>query len=192
MKNYYFRMRIVVTTIVALLGLWTSAGAADLSVPWQARVANSLPLLGHRNWIVIADSAYPWQTSPGIETIHTDQDQITVTKAVLDALSRTKHVKPTVYLDAELTHVPENDAKGVTRYRQELKQLLKGRSVQSKPHEQIIADLDAAGKTFHVLLLKTTMTIPYTSVFLQLDCGYWDSAAEDKMRKTIKDGQKGE
>ncbi len=26
---------------------------------WQQRLSERLPLLGHRNWIVIADSAYP-------------------------------------------------------------------------------------------------------------------------------------
>jgi len=28
-----------------------------------------LPLFGHRNWIVVADSAYPAHSMPGIETI---------------------------------------------------------------------------------------------------------------------------
>src|ERR1039458_10655620 len=29
-----------------------------------------------------------------------------------------------------------------------------------------------------MLLIKTDMTIPYTSVFFELDCGYWNAEAE--------------
>jgi D-ribose pyranose/furanose isomerase RbsD len=170
--------------IVALLLLTAVVPAAE--TPWRATLTKELPLLGHRNWIVIADSAYPWQTAPGIETVYTDTDQLNVVKAVLDALSKARHVKPTIYTDAELNHVPEANAAGVSQYREQLKKLLGNREVQSLPHEQIIKQLDEAGKTFHVLLLKTRLTIPYTSVFMQLDCGYWDAASEKKLRKLME------
>ena len=42
---------------------------------WKARVAESMPLLGHRNWILVVDSAYPLQSSPGVETIETNSPQ---------------------------------------------------------------------------------------------------------------------
>jgi hypothetical protein len=29
------------------------------------------------------------------------------------------------------------------------------------------------------------MTIPYTSVFFELDCGYWDADAEQRLRQAI-------
>ena len=173
--------------LLALLALFLSAGllsAADGS--WRKKLDKQLPLLGHRNWIVVADSAYPWQTAPGIDTVFTDADQLDVLKGVLNALGKTKHVKPTVYIDAELSHVPEQNAKGVSDYRDQLKKMLAGHEAQSLPHEQIISKLDEAGKTFHVLLLKTKLTIPYTSVFLQLDCGYWDAKSEKKLREAIK------
>ena len=153
--------------------------------PWREKIDAQVPLLGHRNWIVIADSAYPWQTAPGIETVATNANQVEVIRAVLRVLHHAEHVRPTIYTDAELPHVPEADAKGITLYREELAKVLEGRAVQSLPHEQIIAKLDEAGKTFHVLLLKTTLTIPYTSVFLQLDCGYWNADAEKRLRDAL-------
>jgi hypothetical protein len=55
-------------------------------------------------------------------------------------------------------------------------------AVQSLPHEEIISKLDQAGQTFRVLIIKTNLTIPYTSVFLQLDCAYWSAEAEQKLR----------
>ena len=43
-----------------------------------------------------------------------------------------------------------------------------------------------AGATFRVLIIKTDMTLPYTSVFCELDCGYWSAAAEQRLREALK------
>ena|ERR1041385_761449 len=158
--------------------------------PWERKLRQQLPLLGHRNWIVIADSAYPLQTAPGIETLHTDTDQLAVARIVLDELAKTKHVKPIIYIDAELKHVPEKNAPGIAAYRDGLVKLLQHSPFQELPHEQIIAKLDEAGKTFKILLIKTPLTLPYTSVFIQLDCGYWNAEAEKELRDTMKSGGK--
>ena len=152
---------------------------------WKHKLAMELPLLGHRNWIVVVDSAYPLQTGPGIETISTGEDQVAVVQSVLDALSQTRHVRPTLYTDAELSFVPEDQAIGISAYRDQLRAVFGAHEVHCLPHEQIIGKLDEAGKMFHVLVLKTRMTLPYTSVFLQLDCGYWNAAAEGRLRALI-------
>jgi L-fucose mutarotase/ribose pyranase (RbsD/FucU family) len=156
-----------------------SAGHED----WRATLAQRLPLYGHRNWIVIADSAYPAQTRAGIETVVTGADQIEVVSAVLAALDGTRHVTPTVYTDAELKSVPEKDAPGIEDYRRRLAATLGKREVSVIPHEEVIAKLDKAGETFKVLILKTNLTLPYTSVFLELGCGYWDADSEKRLRQ---------
>jgi hypothetical protein len=153
---------------------------------WQVKFRQQLPLLGHRNWIVIADSAYPLQTAAGIETLYVDADQLQVVGIVLTELSKSKHVKPIIYTDAELKYVPENRAQGINAYRQELDRLIANREVHKLPHEEIIAKLDEAGKTFKVLLIKTRLTLPYTSVFLQLDCAYWNGESEKELRAAMK------
>lgn len=155
---------------------------------WEQKLHRELPLLGHRNWIVIADSAYPLQTSPGVETLHTDTDQLEVAKMVLAELAKAKHVKPIIYTDAELKYVAEKNAPGISAYRDALNKLLQDKPVQVLPHEQIISRLDEAGKTFKVLLIKTPLTLPYTSIFLQLDCGYWNADAEKELRNAMKAG----
>jgi len=152
---------------------------------WQQIFAERLPLYGHRNWIVIADSAYPAQTRAGIETVVTHADQIEVLKTVLVALDHARHVTPTVYTDAELKYVPEKDAPGIDAYRQQLADALGSRKVDVIPHNDVIARLDKAGETFKVLILKTNLTLPYTSVFLQLDCAYWPPDAETRLRDAM-------
>ena len=163
----------------------TAQSARRPAMDWRARVTEELPLLGHRNWIAVVDSAYPLQTSTGIETIETNADQLDVVRAVLDQVGKAKHVRPVVFTDAELKFVPEGDAKGVTAYREALSSLLGKTDVQSLPHEQIISKLDEAGKTFHILVLKTNLTIPYTSVFIRLDCGYWTDEDEKRLREKM-------
>jgi hypothetical protein len=152
---------------------------------WDIRLQEELPLLGHRNWIAVVDSAYPLQTSAGIETINTNSDQLAVVKTVLAKIAQAKHVRPVIFTDAELKTVPETDAAGVTAYREALTHLVANTEAQSLPHEEIISKLDEAGKTFRILVLKTTLTIPYTSVFIRLECAYWTPDAEKRLRRAL-------
>lgn len=179
------------TTSLALGLLMGGSGVKDVRAAagpapsWRQIVANRVPLYGHRNWIVVADSAYPAQTSPGVETIVADADQIEVVGAVLAALRHDRHVRPILYTDAEMRYVSEKDAPGITAYRTRLARLLAGRAVSVIPHEQVISKLDEAGKTFKVLIIKTNLTVPYTSVFMWLNCGYWSDAAEKRLRAAM-------
>ena len=153
---------------------------------WEEVLEDRLPLYGHRNWLVIADSAYPAQSREGIETIVANEEQTRVLKRAVAILQACKHVTPTIYTDKELTFVSEADAKGVTHFRERLGNLLQGYQVSSLPHDEIISRLDAVGKQFRVLLIKTNLRIPYTSVFFELGCGYWDGQAEMRLRAAMR------
>lgn len=153
---------------------------------WELRLREVLPVFGHRNWIVVADSAYPSQSKPGIETIFAGGDQVDALRRVSSAVAGAAHVRANIYVDRELEFVAEHDAPGVLDYRAELYRLL-GTSVRKTPHEEIIARLDQAAQIFRILIVKTEMTIPYTSVFFELDCGYWTAEAEARLRKKMKD-----
>ena len=150
--------------------------------PWKARVIEALPLLGHRNWILIVDSAYPLQTSPGVETLDTKAGLPYVLQFVLGAIDQSRHLRPDIFMDAELPFVPDQDAPGAAQYRANMADLLRAYPIQSLPHDRIIAMIDEAGRTFQVLVLKTNMTIPYSSVFIRLNCRYWSDAAEARLR----------
>lgn len=158
---------------------------SDRAEPWELSLTSTLPVFGHRNWIVIADSAYPAQSNPGIETIATCADHLHVLKTTLDAIDNSPHVRPNIYLDAEFKMVAEQDGRGVTLYRQKLARLIGKRETQVLPHDQIIAKLDESAKLFRVLILKSSFTVPYTSVFFELGCGYWTREAEERLRKAM-------
>jgi|SRR6185312_11981561 hypothetical protein len=157
---------------------------------WKEILKIRLQLYGHRNWVVIADSAYPAQAAPGIETIVSQEDHRTVLDKAFEILHEWKHIQPVIYTDKELSFVSEEDAPGVTSYRKEFAALVEGYDVRRQRHEEIIARLEEVGESFQVLLIKTNMRIPYTSVFFELECGYWNAEAEDRLRAAMRLGER--
>jgi hypothetical protein len=158
-----------------------SAPAAD----WQAIVRNRLNLYGHRNWIVVSDSAFPAYSEPGIETIAVNDDLPSVLKYVAHAIAASRHVRATVFVDQELQFIDAHDYPGVTELRKQIASEFAKEQVQTMPHADVMNKVDEAGKTFRILFLKTTSTIPYTSVFMRLDCGYLSDEGERKIRAAI-------
>jgi hypothetical protein len=175
------------TASLAVILLVVSVSGHAATPDWNKQLTGILPLLGHRNWILIVDSAYPLQTSPGVETIETNAAQLEVVRTVLSEIENSIQVRPVVFMDAELPFISDSDAPGVSAYRSEIGELLHKSSLQSRRHETLISDIQEAGKTFHVLVLKTNMTIPYTSVFIRLDCKYWSADQEKNLRLKMGD-----
>jgi D-ribose pyranose/furanose isomerase RbsD len=156
-----------------------------MAITWEQKLAQELPALGHRNWIVVADSAFPLQISPGIEVVVSGEDHFAVLEKVFKAVDASKHIRPRIYLDKELTYVTEEVAPGIEACRQKLDGMLKGREIVPVLHEELIARLDQVARTFRILMVKTNLTLPYTSVFMELDCGYWKPESEAKMRERM-------
>jgi len=173
--------------VLLVLGLLMAAPMflAAQATRWQTKVDEDLPYLGHRNWILIVDSAYPLQASPGVETIETNADQIEVVRYVLGAINKSIHVRPDIFMDAELPYVQEEDAPGTTAYRDAIAKLFDGVDIQSELHERLISQVDEAGRLVHVLVLKTKLAVPYSSVFIRLNCKYWGDDAEERLRSKM-------
>jgi hypothetical protein len=159
---------------------------ASTALGWEQRLTQELPALGHRNWIVVADSAFPLQISPGMEVVVSGEDHFVVLEKVLKAIDNSRHIRPRIYLDKELSFVSEDLAPGIDACRAKLDSLLDGRDASPVLHEELIARLDQVARTFRILMIKTNLALPYTSVFMELDCGYWTPESEAKMRKKMK------
>ena len=152
---------------------------------WESRLAGELPLMGHRNWILVVDSAYPQQVGSGIETIETDADQLEVVRTVLSAVQKSIHVRPIIFMDAEIRFIGDKEAPGISNYRTQLNALLHDYDVHSRLHQSLIDELAKDGTLYHVLILKTKLAIPYTSVFIHLDCKYWSTESERALREAM-------
>lgn len=153
---------------------------------WKSEVEKTLKLFGHRNWIVIADGAYPEQSNPAIKTITIEDSQIDAVKFVSQLIEKATHVDANIFIDKEMAFVSEKDAKGIESYRADLNKVLDGKPVETMLHEDIIRELDTSAKLFNVLIIKTDLAIPYTSVFFQLECGYWNAESEENLRHKLK------
>lgn len=151
---------------------------------WQERLEAAMPLLGHRNWIVITDMAYPLQSAPGIETIMADEDFGSVLTKVKAQIDSSAHVFAHVYHDRELDYLTDSIAPGVGKVKAAVSELF-GSEAKSMEHEDIIRKLDKASQLYNVLIIKTPLTVPYTSVFLELDCKYWTAEGQAKLDKAM-------
>lgn len=185
MKSVLKAVLAITVTLACSAGV-SPAMAQQMNSSWQAKLKQTLPLLGDRNWILVVDSAYPLQVSPGIEMIDTQASMPVVLKTVLSDLDHSVQVTPIVHTDAEQRFVPATEAPGITVYRKELKTILGNRPVQSLPHLEMLKEVSSVAKVYRVLVLKTTLTVPYTSVFLELGCKYWTPADEQQLRTRME------
>jgi hypothetical protein len=156
----------------------------DLMTHWLPRFNELLPAYGHRNWILIADAAYPAQVGAS-EVLATGGDHLAIVREVMGALREAAHVHPVVRLDAELQFVTDDLVPGADALREALLEQLADLSPEWVLHEELIERVGEVAQSFSVLVIKTTGTVPYSSVFVELDCGYWSPAQEAEMRRRM-------
>ena len=188
----YFITTISISTCVVIIGC-NSAPKREVieqtSKPaknWEQQFGEKLLMLGHRNWILVVDKAFPEQSSPGMEYIYANEKLLPVLKQVLNKIHQSTHVKPIIYQDKELNYITEDQAKGVKQLVQGSKLIFDLQPVKTMLHDSVFKKLDAGSQLFKVLVIKTNETIPYSSVFLQLDCAYWNSDKEKQLRINMK------
>ncbi|WP_343319132.1 RbsD/FucU domain-containing protein [Sphingobacterium multivorum] len=154
---------------------------------WQDLFTQQLPLLGHRNWILIVDKAYPIPANKSMLIINTERNMPEVLNTVVGLLDTQTHVRPIFYEDNELGYLDESIAPGLKAHQESLKKLLPKTKLIPLMHEAVFAKMDKAAQLFGVVILKTESTIPYSSLFIELDCKYWDDDRERMLRQRIAD-----
>ena len=193
LKNLSIIMLVLLSVAVGLHILEKCQNIALRSVgenSWKEKLQKRLPLLGHRNWILIVDKAFPLQSSPGIQYLDTKDSLLTVLDFAIKEIKKSEHLQPAFYLDKELGFIPQAWHHSLQKYRTDLRDLLKTEELKVMSHDSVFRKVDATSKLFTVLILKTKETIPYSSVFIELGCKYWDQEKEDKLRLLIKDSLK--
>jgi len=153
-------------------------GAVDSG--WESQLEAKMPYLGHRNWIVISDMAYPLQSGDGIITLYADEPYSSVLSKVKAMVDAAPHVFAHIYNDKELSFIKEEDAPGIDALRAQMKEIC-GDEASTDIHEKLIARLDEAGKLYTVVIIKTPLTIPYTTTFFELDCSYWGAGKQARL-----------
>lgn len=166
------KLLIVILAVLSAFITSCNRQQQDAAPSWDAKLDSMMPYLGHRNWIVVADMAYPLQSGSGITTLYADEPYEQVVAKVKGLVDKYPHVFAHVYNDAELSYISEKDMPGVDALRAKMKEIC-GDEVVSVRHEDLIARLDEAGKLYSVVIIKTPLTMAYTTTFFELDCKYW-------------------
>ncbi len=179
-------IRTIVITSIALLMLGCASPAVQ-STPdgWKQFIDNELPLLGHRNWLLVVDKAFPAQTGTGITVVNSGEPLLAVLDYVMQQVEQSSHITPILYTDRELAYITPEMVPGIEEFRGRLYSKLGGYELQTLLHDEVFLKIDEASSLFRVLVIKTEETIPYSSVFLELDCAYWTPAQEALLREQM-------
>lgn len=151
---------------------------------WKDKFKEILPLLGHRNWVLIVDKAFPLQSGAGMIYMDSQSGITEVLSEVLGAIKASTHVKSIVYTDKELQFLSQIDDKEAAMVAS-IENALQGYEVKSMLHDDVFGKIDAASQLFKTVVIKTESDIAYSSVFIELDCGYWSEEKEMKLRKLM-------
>jgi len=180
--------------LLILIFLWASASYGQVNIRtenssadnWKTQLNLQLQLLGHRNWILVVDKAFPAQNAAGIVTINTGEPLLQVLKYTLDQIQSSTHVKPLIFTDKELNYITVAQVPEIEEFKANLFEIIPKEQVQTMLHDSVFVKIAKASELFRIVVLKTEQVIPYSSVFLQLDCKYWPAENEKQLRESMR------
>ena len=186
------RLLLLLCPILLFGGCSSSSRPAEVEVvepPWGEAVSREVNALGIQNWIIVAESSFPVVSRRGVRTIVIDAEVPEVVDYVVNELKKSEMVTPSFSTARELPFVKNDRAPGIDEFRKLLKTALNSHQVREMEHRSLtlLAHSDAA--KYAVLVLKTKSALPYSSVFIELDSGYWDRDSEDKLRSDMTTAQ---
>ncbi len=180
------RLFLLLAVLLAVAPLQISrAQTAAPATSWRDTITAQLPSLGQGNWIVIADSSYPWSALPGMQTVITGASGLDVLQAVLNSVGQVKNLRPVIYTENEINYVTDKYAAGVTSYRGGLSQAIGTRDKKVSSHDDLVRTINQTAQSLHVLVLKTTQTLPYSTIYIQLENGNWSPEGEKAMKEAM-------
>lgn len=171
----------------AILSLCGCIGDARRGASWRGAVDRQAAQLGYRNWIVIAEASFPAHSRPGVRQVNAPVEIPEAVDYVLHALEQTENVRPQVYLTRELRSVENDFAPGIDSFRQRIQESLHGHESTVLDQQSLLTLLEDASRSYDVLVIRTQSALPYASVFLELQPGYWDADSETRLRDRIEE-----
>ena len=190
MRNFKITIRkIAILTLFTTIFLFLACSPIEkkrlLERGWKQQLETQLPLLGHRNWIMIVDKAFPMQTTEGVHMLYAEEELLNVLKYTLERIDKNNHIRPIIFTDKELDFINQELVPGIEDYKFSLNQVIGKYNVEVIPHDSVFIKIDKASKLFKTLVIKTNQVIPYSSVFIELDCDYWSREKEKQLRQLM-------
>ncbi len=162
------------------------ASITPLAPEWLETVDQEVQKLGSFNWIIVAEPSFPALSRSGVTTITTPVTTTEALNGVLQSIDAHSHVRPRIHLSREADAVTEQDTPGINDYRSQLKKILDERETLTLTNNALNLLITDARKNYRILVIKTSTSLPYTSIFLELESGYWDGVSETALRKRMR------
>lgn len=172
--------------IVGAFALTACAWVQPQDAAWHRAVDRQVEQLGYRNWIVVAEASFPAHSRTGVRQVTAPVEVPEAVDYVLNVLERTENVRPRVYLTRELRSVENDFAPGIDTFRGRIVESLHGHEVTELEQRSLLTLLEDANRSFDVLVVRTQTALPYSSVFLELQPGYWDVDSESRLRANME------
>lgn len=166
--------------------LLPGCGALKQGNGWRDALAAQTAQLGYRNWIVIAEASFPAHSRSGVRQINATEEIPAVLDEVLRTLERTEHVTPRIYVAREMRAVENDYAPGIDEFRKQLQGAMHAHETTELEQQSLMTLMEDTTKSFEVLVIRTTTALPYTSVFMELQPGYWNADSESHLRDQLE------
>ena len=84
----------------------------------------------------------------------------------------------------------ENDfAPGIDELLKAIKSSTRGHELTELDQQSLLTLVEDANRSFDVLVIRTPTALPYSSIFIELQPGYWDAVSENRLRERIRQEQ---
>ena len=174
--------------LMLLLG---GCGSSPNQTPplWAGIVEKEVDALGIQNWIIVAESSFPVVTRGGVRTLVVDCEIPQIVDFIVNHLEKSETVTPSFSTARELSFVSNDRAPGIDDLREQLNEALHGHKVRQMDNRSLTLLAQSDASKYAILVLKSKTALPYSSVFIELDSGYWDRESEDRLRQEMKAAQ---
>ncbi len=187
---------LVAAAALAAGGLWVglSGRTADAQqipggapMPWQQQIAGALPIFGSGNWVVVASTDFPLLSTAGVETIRVPDGLAAAVNSMEGIFQMSSRLRPSFHVASELDFAAtqNDDAKA---YLAEITKILPTVGVVKMPAADIVQTVIDTAATKRVLVIKTDSMIPYGSIAVELEPGFWSPEQEQALRDAMKSG----
>ena len=178
---------------VAVCGYMVSCASSSRGVgkkgrdkaPWVKALQTEVAALGSKNWIIVTEQAYPTPQHTGVRVLVADAGLPETLSEVLEAIESEGHIWPKIYTLREFEFLKKEYAPGIDKVRASRNAALAERKSQQVTKRTADLLLKAGMKNYRVLMVKSHSAYPYSSVFMELDSGYWNGNSEDALRKAM-------
>ena len=157
---------------------------------WAGIVEREVDALGIQNWIIVAESSSPVVSGLGVRTLVLDGEIPQIVDCIVNLLAKSETVTPSFNTALELSFVSNDRVPGIDYLREQHNEALHEHQVRQMDNRSLTLLAHSDASKYAIMVLKSKTALPSSSVFIELDSGYWDRESEDRLRQEMKAAEK--